>query len=101
MQCGPLSSVEGRLPRAKTVDAAKDAAKNGSASAPKRLLWDPDADVFRILSPGEISATVNRIKGLMRLVGVLTENCRARVETFRGLLASLSLDGTTVKTRLS
>jgi aminopeptidase N len=61
-----------------------------STGAPKRLLLDPDAQVFRILSPGEIPATVNSIKGSTRLLGVTTERCRARTETFGGFLASLS-----------
>jgi len=64
--------------------------KISSSGAPRRLLLDPDAEVFRILSPGEIPATVNSIKGSTTLVGVLTENCRAREGTFRDLLASLS-----------
>jgi hypothetical protein len=67
-----------------------------SASEPKRLRLDPDAEVFRILPPAEIPATVNSIKGATRLVGVVTENCRASGETFRGFLASLSQGGTTV-----
>ena len=67
-----------------------------SASAPGRILLDPDADVFRRLSPAEIPATVNSIKGSTRLVGVITKNCRARSETFRALLASLSQGGATV-----
>ena len=67
-----------------------------SAGAPKGLLLDPDADVFRLLSPGEIPATVNSIKGSTRVLGVTTENCRAGDETFRDLLASLSQGGATV-----
>ena len=64
--------------------------KISSTGAPKRLLLDPDAQVFRILSPGELPATVNSVKGSVQLLGVMTENCRARGETFRNLLASLS-----------
>ena len=67
-----------------------------SASEPKRLLLDPDSEVFRVLSSGEIPATVNSIKGATKLVGVVTDNCRAHEETFRGLLASLSQGGTAV-----
>lgn len=61
-----------------------------SAGAPDRLLLDSDADIFRILARGEIPATVNSIKGSSRVIGVMTENCRARRETFEALLASLS-----------
>lgn len=60
-----------------------------SATSPVRLLLDPDAEVFRVLSRGEIPATVNSIKGSEQLLGVVTQNCRAEGE-FRALLASLS-----------
>jgi hypothetical protein len=61
-----------------------------TAEAPGRLLLDPDANVFRILSPGEIPATVNSLKGSSSLIGVRTKNCQASAETFQALLASLS-----------
>ncbi|GFE59440.1 M1 family metallopeptidase [Geobacter sp. AOG2] len=64
-----------------------------STDAPKRLLLDPEAGIFRILAPGEIPATVNSIKGSSQLIGVMTENCRARSETFKDFLASLSQGG--------
>jgi hypothetical protein len=56
---------------------------------PHRLLLDPDTELFRILAPNEIPLTVNSIKGSNRLLGVLTEDCRAGEESFRRLLASL------------
>lgn len=61
-----------------------------SATAPGRLLLDPAADVFRILAQDEIPATVNSVKGATRLLGVVARDCRARPETFRTFLASLS-----------
>jgi len=67
-----------------------------STDAPKRLLLDPEADIFRILAPGEIPATINSIKGSSKLVGVMTENCRVGSDTFKDLLASLSQGGATV-----
>ena len=60
------------------------------SSVPKRLLLDPDASIFRILSPGEIPATVNSVKGSTNLIGVVTQNCKAQTGTFRAFLASLS-----------
>ncbi|QXE88878.1 M1 family peptidase [Geomonas nitrogeniifigens] len=57
---------------------------------PQRLLLDPDAEIFRILAPGEIPATVNSIKGSGKLLGVVTRNCRVDRGSFRGFLASLS-----------
>lgn len=60
-----------------------------AATEPRRLLLDPGADVFRILAPGEIPPTVNRIKGSHSLLAVVTPECRADRETVRLLLASL------------
>ena len=78
------------------VSAARTRFEISSSAAPRRLLLDPAAEVFRILSPDEIPATVNSIKGSTTLVGVVTDNCRARVGTFRDLLASLSQEGARV-----
>ncbi|WP_026840874.1 M1 family metallopeptidase [Citrifermentans bremense] len=57
---------------------------------PKRLLLDPEASIFRIISPAEIPATVNSIKGSTSLVGVITKNCKAPPELFKAMLDSLS-----------
>jgi aminopeptidase N len=59
------------------------------ASAPKRLLLDPDFHVFRLLDRREIPMSVNRIKGSESLRVVMTQGCRADVETLRQLLVSL------------
>ncbi|HTP63805.1 MAG TPA: M1 family aminopeptidase [Geobacteraceae bacterium] len=56
---------------------------------PRRLLLDPDAEIFRILSPGEIPPTVNRIKGSESLTVVITASCRADGATIKSLLGSL------------
>jgi hypothetical protein len=63
---------------------------------PRQLLIDPDAELFRLLAPGEVPATVNSIKGSKLLLAVVTEDCRARDVTFRRLLDSLGKGGTTV-----
>ena len=67
-----------------------------TAAAPVRLRLDPGYDIFRILSRGEIPATVNSIKGSSRLLGVMTTGCRATPETFGKLLASLSREAVPV-----
>lgn len=56
---------------------------------PRHLFLDPDADVFRVLALSEIPVNVNSIKGSKQLLGVMTEGCRAKEETFRRLLESL------------
>jgi aminopeptidase N len=60
-----------------------------AAAPPRRLLLDPEADVFRLLAASELPPTVNRLKGAKELLVVITENCRAREETLRLLLESL------------
>jgi hypothetical protein len=85
-----LEAAGGPLSKVVSLKGPRTPFQISSAGAPGRLLLDPDADAFRILSPGEIPATVNSVKGSRQLLGVVTENCRAREETFRDLLASLS-----------
>ena len=63
---------------------------------PRHLYLDPDADLFRVLAPGEIPVTVNSIKGSKQLLAVITEDCRARNTTFRNLLESLGKGATKV-----
>jgi len=63
---------------------------------PLRLLLDPDADVFRVLSEAELPPTVNRIKGSHGVMAVVTNGCRAGKETLRLLLQTLDQGGATV-----
>jgi hypothetical protein len=63
---------------------------------PRRLLLDPGAEVFRILPPGEVPPTVNRIKGSKSLLVVITPNCRAKRETVDILLESMGQQGAKV-----
>ena len=56
---------------------------------PRKLSLDPDADLFRVLAPGEVPVTVNSLKGSKKLLAVMTKDCRADTETFGRLLESL------------
>lgn len=56
---------------------------------PQRLMIDPDADIFRLLSPAEIPPAVNRLKGSEVLTVVLTDSCKADRSTISLLLESL------------
>jgi hypothetical protein len=67
-----------------------------SSGRPRRVVLDPDAEVFRVLTPQEIPVTVNSLKGSRSLIGVISENCRCDRETFQNLLASLSQGGAPV-----
>ena len=45
-----------------------------SATAPQKLTVDPEVNTFRLLSPEEIPATVNSVKGSQGLLAVLTQS---------------------------
>ncbi len=63
------------------------------SAEPRRLVLDPDVDLFRILFPDEIPATVNRIKGSRSLLTVMAEDCRVPRTTIALLLTSLDQQG--------
>jgi hypothetical protein len=63
---------------------------------PRKLTLDPDADLFRVLAPGEVPVTVNSLKGSKKLLAVMTKDCRADSETFGRLLESLGQNKTAV-----
>jgi hypothetical protein len=65
--------------------------------APRSIAADPDFDVFRLLYPEEIPATVNAVKGSNALTAVLAEDSPDPwAEIFRGLLLGLNHGGTTI-----
>jgi hypothetical protein len=67
------------------------------AEAPRTVAADPDFDVFRLLYPEEIPATVNAIKGSSALVAVLAEDSpEPWAKIFRGLLIGLNHRGTRI-----
>jgi hypothetical protein len=65
--------------------------------APRTVAADPDFDVFRLLYPEEIPATVNAVKGSRDLAAVFAEDSpKPWAEIFRGLLMGLNHGGTTI-----
>jgi hypothetical protein len=78
------------------IRGAVTAFRFSTSTEPRQLLLDPDAQLFRILAPTEIPATVNSVKGSKQLIAVITKECRARDVTFKRLLESLGKGGTTV-----
>jgi hypothetical protein len=63
--------------------------------APRTVAADPDFDVFRLLHPEEIPATVNAVKGSSALNAVIAEDSpEPWAEIFRGLLTGLNHGGT-------
>jgi hypothetical protein len=66
-------------------------------AAPRKVAADPDFDVFRLLYPEEIPATVNAVKGSSALVAVLADDIpEPWAEIFRGLLIGLNHRGTRI-----
>lgn len=62
-----------------------------AAQAPEELGVDPDIDIFRRLSPGEIPVTVNSVKGAKTLVAVLANGAPSGSEdVFKILLEGLN-----------
>jgi hypothetical protein len=61
-----------------------------SPAPPKRLVVDPDVNVFRLLSPEEIPATVNSVKGAPSILAVLGDNAPSRfMQAYEILLQGL------------
>ena len=61
-----------------------------SAAQPVALNVDPGADVFRLLAPGELPATVNSVKGAPTLAVVMSKGQPAsRLDIARSLLAGM------------
>lgn len=58
-------------------------------AAPERVVLDPAADIFRILSPAELPPTVNRVKGSRALTAVVAKGCSVSDGALRLLLRSL------------
>ena len=80
-----------------TLDDATATFSVRMPEAPRRVAADPDFDVFRLLYPEEIPATVNAVKGSSALVAVLAEDSPAPwADIFRGLLMGLNHGGTRV-----
>jgi hypothetical protein len=63
---------------------------------PKRLLLDPEFELFRLLDRREIPKTVARIKGSQSLRAVITKGCRSDEATLRQLLVSLGQESTPI-----
>ena len=80
-----------------TLDDAKAIFSFRMEEAPRTLAADPDFDVFRLLYPEEIPATVDAVKGSNTLAAVLAEDSpEPWAEIFRGLLMGLNHGGTPV-----
>ncbi len=62
-----------------------------SPSEPQKLVFDPDTDLFRLLYPEEIPATVNSLKGSKDLVAVISASIPAKATAdFEVLLAGMN-----------
>jgi hypothetical protein len=69
-----LETDEQSLDTTLQVDGRVTTFRLRANAAPRRLLVDPDAHVFRPLFPDEIPASVNNIRGSQSLVAVISSN---------------------------
>jgi hypothetical protein len=91
-----LQSEGGKIERTLHVEGPEHPFELTSKGRPTRLLIDPDHHVFRLLSPIEVPATVNSLKGSVSLVGVLSEGWEGMEPVLRALLVSLGHSGAPV-----
>jgi hypothetical protein len=91
-----LETASGRERQTIHLERARTPFTFSVRAPPRRLLLDPDVDLFRIVTAAEIPPTVNRIKGSNSLVAVITPHCRAKADTVRLLLESLGQQGATI-----
>ena len=93
-------AVTGATVSRKEIVALDDATATFSIQmpeAPRTVAADPNFDVFRLLYPEEIPATVDAVKGSGALAAVITEDTsQPWAEVFRGLLMGLNHGGTPV-----
>jgi hypothetical protein len=95
----PVEVTDATISRRETVtlDGASATFSIRMQRAPRAVAADPDFDVFRLLYPEEIPATVNAVKGSSALAAVLAEDSpEPWAEIFRGLLMGLNHGGTPV-----
>ncbi len=91
--------TDATVSRSETValDGATAAFSIRMQQAPRTVAADPDFDVFRLLYPEEIPATVNAVKGAGALAAVIAEDSPSPwPEVFQGLLTGLNHGGTPV-----
>jgi hypothetical protein len=95
-------AVTGATLSRKAIVALDDATATFSIQMPeppRTVAADPDFDIFRLLYPEEIPATVNAVKGSGALATVIADNTpQPWAEVFRGLLMGLDHGGTRIWT---
>ncbi len=89
----PVEVTGGSVSRRETVSLVDETVRFRIPlpESPRIVAADPDFDLFRLLHPEEIPATVNAVKGSDRLVAVIAKGTPAPwVEIFQGLLTGLN-----------
>ncbi|ACM21901.1 peptidase, M1 superfamily, putative [Geotalea daltonii FRC-32] len=84
-----IETERGNVQRTLVLSAKRTAFNLPVRYRPKRIILDPGADVFRILSAEELPPAVNLIKGAKDVALVVTDNCQADEGTLHDLLESL------------
>jgi hypothetical protein len=85
-----LETEGGRLESTLDVRTAEHQFELLPKSRPTRLMIDPEYHVFRLLSAGEIPATVNSVRGSESLAAVIGQGWEGMEPVLRALLVSLN-----------
>jgi Peptidase family M1 domain len=91
-----IATAAGEVRRTLSVEGERTPFTVTVSASPRRLVLDPDSDLFHLLAPEDIPPAVNRVKGSRRLLAVVTRGCRASRTTLATLLASLGQGGAVV-----
>ncbi len=95
-----LTTQTEKLRKTLKLDATTQAFSFETSSRPLELQADPDVDLFRILTAGEIPATVNSIRGSNKLLVLRADNYSPDAETIKTLLDAMRKAGLPIR-RLS
>jgi len=91
-----LETASGNFDQTLPLMGAENSFHFVSDSQPRRLLLDPDVDIFRLLPASQLPANVNRLKGSRRLLAVTTPGCGASAAPLRRLLETLGQGSTRI-----
>ena len=91
-----LETADGHIDQTLPVKGGQTDFQFLTAAEPRRLLLDPDVDLFRLLPAGQLPANVNRLKGSRRLLAVTTHGCGPDAAVLGRLLATLGQERVTV-----
>lgn len=83
-----VTTDQGTIDSSVQLNTAEQRFSLSTTERPQEIAIDPDSDLFRILDPEEIPATINAIRGSRDLLAVYADNYRPSAEASKTLLAA-------------